>query len=95
MTVGVNERAFVVKAWPARTVSARGVRTVAPLAQALATLPDKQRRAVILFYVADLPVHAIAAQEGVPDGTVKSWLHRGRTALAGIPDDSRTERTDA
>jgi RNA polymerase sigma-70 factor, ECF subfamily len=65
------------------------------LARALATLPGTQRRAVILFYVADLPVHEIAAQEGVPEGTVKSWLHRGRTALAGLLNESRTEQADA
>ncbi|WP_203825413.1 SigE family RNA polymerase sigma factor [Actinoplanes palleronii] len=52
------------------------------LAKALATLPAQQRRAVILHYLADLPVSEIAAQEGVAEGTVKSWLHRGRTALA-------------
>ena len=41
-----------------------------------------QRRAVVLHYLADLSVAQIAAQEDVPEGTVKSWLHRGRTALA-------------
>jgi RNA polymerase sigma-70 factor, ECF subfamily len=52
------------------------------LAQALGTLPENQRRAVILHHLADLPVGEIARQEGVAEGTVKSWLHRGRTALA-------------
>ena len=52
------------------------------LTRALATLPVQQRRAVILHYLADLPVDDIARQEGVPAGTVKSWLHRGRAALA-------------
>ncbi len=51
------------------------------LTRALATLPPQQRRAVVLFYVADLSIQAIAEQEGVATGTVKSWLHRGRTAL--------------
>jgi RNA polymerase sigma-70 factor (ECF subfamily) len=51
---------------------------------ALATLPDSQRRAMVLHYLADQSVADIAAQEGVPVGTVKSWLHRGRTALAGL-----------
>src|SRR5262249_2367543 len=53
------------------------------LARALATLPAQQRRAVILHYLADLPVAEIANREGVAEGTVKSWLHRARTALAG------------
>lgn len=52
------------------------------LVQALSTLPDRQRRAMVLHYLADLPVAEIAEREGVAEGTVKSWLHRGRTALA-------------
>ncbi|WP_410814567.1 SigE family RNA polymerase sigma factor [Micromonospora sp. 067-2] len=55
---------------------------------ALAKLPANHRRAVILHYLADLPVNQIAVQEGVAEGTVKSWLHRGRVALAGLLDES-------
>ncbi|TDC30797.1 SigE family RNA polymerase sigma factor [Micromonospora sp. KC213] len=49
---------------------------------ALSRLPARQRRAVVLHYLADLSVAEIASQEQVAEGTVKSWLHRGRTALA-------------
>jgi RNA polymerase sigma-70 factor, ECF subfamily len=52
------------------------------LVAALATLPATQRRAVVLHYLADLPVAEIADRENVAEGTVKSWLHRGRAALA-------------
>jgi RNA polymerase sigma-70 factor (ECF subfamily) len=52
------------------------------LARALATLPDRHRRAVILYYLADLSVADIARQENVSANTVKSWLHRGRAQLA-------------
>nr|WP_245730776.1 SigE family RNA polymerase sigma factor [Micromonospora pallida] len=52
------------------------------LTAALAQLPAPQRRAVVLHYLADLSVSQIAQQEEVPEGTVKSWLHRGRAALA-------------
>lgn len=52
------------------------------LTAALAHLPAPQRRAVVLHYLADLSVNQIAQQEEVPEGTVKSWLHRGRAALA-------------
>jgi RNA polymerase sigma-70 factor (ECF subfamily) len=52
------------------------------LVAALATLPDVLRRAMVLHYLADLPIAEIAEREGVPQGTVKSWLHRGRAALA-------------
>lgn len=59
---------------------------------ALATLPERQRRAVVLHYFADLPVAAIAAEMEVSAGTVKSWLHRARTALQPHLDD--TQRGD-
>ncbi len=65
------------------------------LARALATLPEKQRRAIVLFHVADLSITEIADQEGAATGTVKSWLHRGRAALATALSDSGTEETNA
>ncbi len=52
------------------------------LMAALATLPPTQRRAVVLHYLADLSIAEIAEREGVAAGTVKSWLHRARGALA-------------
>jgi RNA polymerase sigma-70 factor, ECF subfamily len=52
------------------------------LAAALATLPAQQRRAVILHYIADMSIEDVARKERVAAGTVKSWLHRARTALA-------------
>lgn len=53
------------------------------LAGALAALPQRHRQAIILFYLLDLPVTEIASIAGVAEGTVKSWLHRGRAAMAG------------
>ena len=52
------------------------------LARALKTLPVHQRQAVCLHYLLDLPVGDIARELDVPAGTVKSWLSRGRAALA-------------
>lgn len=52
------------------------------LVEALGTLPDTLRRAMVLRYLADLTIAEIARREGVAEGTVKSWLHRGRAALA-------------
>jgi RNA polymerase sigma-70 factor, ECF subfamily len=49
---------------------------------ALAKLPDRQRRLVVLRYLADLTVAEIAEREGIAEGTVKSMLHRARTTLA-------------
>jgi RNA polymerase sigma-70 factor (sigma-E family) len=51
---------------------------------ALRALPHQQRETIALFYLADLSVQEIAATLGVADGTVKSRLTRGRTALAGL-----------
>jgi RNA polymerase sigma-70 factor (ECF subfamily) len=63
------------------------------LVAALATLPATQRRAVVLHYLADLPVAEIAHREGVAEGTVKSWLHRGRAALAEQLNPTQTLTT--
>lgn len=50
---------------------------------ALRKLPKAQREAIVLHHIADVPVDEVARQLDVPVGTVKSWLHRGRAALAG------------
>ena len=49
---------------------------------ALRGLPEAQRHAIALHYLADLPVEQIAWELGVPVGTIKSRLSRGRDALA-------------
>jgi RNA polymerase sigma-70 factor (ECF subfamily) len=54
------------------------------LTGALAKLPSRQRQAIVLHYIADLPIQEIAAITGVAVGTVKSWLHRGRAALDAL-----------
>jgi len=48
---------------------------------ALRKVPAEQRRALVLYYVCDLSVAQIATETGVPDGTVKARLARGRAAL--------------
>ena len=52
--------------------------------QGLRSLPFQQRETLALFYLGDLSVQEIAATLGVADGTVKSRLTRGRTALAAV-----------
>ena len=51
---------------------------------ALRELPAKEREAVVLHHLVGLPVAAVAAELGAPDGTVKSWLSRGRAHLAEL-----------
>jgi RNA polymerase sigma-70 factor (ECF subfamily) len=68
------------------------------IVQALRQLPDKQRQALVLHYVADLTVEQIAAETGAPAGTVKSRLARGRAALAPLVsefDDALSSRRRA
>lgn len=52
------------------------------LMQALVTLPENQRRAVIMHYLGDLPLASIAEVEQVSENTVKQRLHRARASLA-------------
>ena len=52
------------------------------LARLLTRLPPNQRRALILREVLDLSVDDTAAEMGAPAGTVRSWVHRARAALA-------------
>jgi len=49
--------------------------------RALRTLPVRQRHALLLHHVVGLPVADVAREMGAPEGTVKSWLFRGREAL--------------
>lgn len=58
---------------------------------ALRQLPEAQRRALVLHHVCDLPVQTVAAEVGVPVGTVKARLSRGRAALLRLlADDPHT-----
>jgi RNA polymerase sigma-70 factor (ECF subfamily) len=51
------------------------------LIAALRKIPEKQRQALVLMYFADLSVAEIAVELRIAEGTVKSWLSRGRQAL--------------
>ncbi|MGH9031492.1 MAG: sigma-70 family RNA polymerase sigma factor [Acidimicrobiia bacterium] len=56
---------------------------------ALARLPEEFRVAVVLCDVADLSYEQISASLGVPVGTVRSRLHRGRRLLrAALAEDT-------
>lgn len=95
---------LAVSRWRRRSLAGRPAdRAVSPAAQteaadesrvalvtALRRLPEPQRRALVLHHLCDLPVHAVAREVGVPEGTIKARLSRGRTALAAL-----LEPTDA
>jgi len=61
------------------------------LLAALRRLPAAQREAIALHHLADLPVEQVAAALGVPTGTVKARLSRGRAALAVLLADAPQE----
>jgi RNA polymerase sigma-70 factor (ECF subfamily) len=60
---------------------------------ALRRLPEAQRRALTMFYLGGFSVLDIAAVEGVPEGTVKARLSRGRQALAAALGPSKEVTT--
>jgi RNA polymerase sigma-70 factor, ECF subfamily len=79
----------LLKLAPSPAMPAVSIETLA-LVQALRTLPVRQRQAIVLHYLADLPIAETAQALAVPSGTVKSLLARGRRALAaklGEPEE--------
>jgi RNA polymerase sigma-70 factor (ECF subfamily) len=59
------------------------------LEQALAALPERQRTVIELAYFHDRSQVQIAAELGVPLGTVKSWTRRGMNRLAQLMEQDR------
>ena len=57
------------------------------LVEALGRLDLPHRTTVVLHYLADLPVAAVAPELGVPEGTVKTRLARSRQLLAPLLSD--------
>lgn len=54
------------------------------LQRALMVLSLEQREVMILFHQQDWPIWLIAEHLGMPEGTVKSHLHRGRRRLREV-----------
>ena len=65
------------------------------LAGALRSLPENQMRALVLHDGAGIPISELAAQMLVPEGTIKSWLSRGRAAAAAALDSPRSQEGHA
>ena len=63
------------------------------VAGALARLPDEFRVALVLRYISDLDYAEIAEILGVPVGTVRSRLSRGKAALAELLPRDLTSQT--
>ena len=58
-----------------------GVTTTLSVREAIATLPARQRQAVVLHYLADLPIADVADAMGCAVGTVKATLHHALGSL--------------
>lgn len=65
--------------------------TYVAVVAALRHLPAVQRQAIVLHHLADLPVQDVAAELGVPEGTVKTRLRRGRATLATLLSEDLLE----
>jgi RNA polymerase sigma-70 factor (sigma-E family) len=61
------------------------------LVAALRRLPAAQREVVALHHLGDVPVAEVAQALGVPVGTVKTRLARGRATLARLLDEAAIE----
>lgn len=64
------------------------------LKAALATLPERQRLAVVLFDAEGYPQSEIAKMLGIPEGTVKSDVFHGRRALRKVLESVKEEWDD-
>ena len=61
------------------------------LARGFRRLPADQRSALVLRFYLDLPLSEVALSLGLPEGTVKSRIHRGLSALrAALEADARS-----
>jgi RNA polymerase sigma-70 factor, ECF subfamily len=54
------------------------------LTRAIETLPEIQREVITLFYLQERSVRDVAALLDLPEGTVKSHLHRARRTLGAL-----------
>ncbi|MEM1331110.1 MAG: sigma-70 family RNA polymerase sigma factor [Planctomycetota bacterium] len=63
------------------------------LTTAMLKLSTVQREVLVLFHQHDWPIALIADHTGLPSGTVKSHLHRGRNRLRELMADA--EQADA
>jgi RNA polymerase sigma-70 factor (ECF subfamily) len=61
------------------------------LGRALWRLPARQREVTVLHYYLDMDVHSVAEVLGVHEGTIKTSLHRARSALAATLSADETE----
>jgi RNA polymerase sigma-70 factor (ECF subfamily) len=76
------------RTWPIADSSEPAVQTTTAadveIAECLAALPRVQREVITLYYLQEKSVRDVSELLDLPEGTVKSHLHRARRALAGM-----------
>ncbi len=70
------------------------VATRVSVRDAIALLPARQRQAVVLRYLADLPIADIADAMGCAAGTVKATLHQAMRSMRVELDDTEADDAD-
>lgn len=90
--VGVHQGSMRPPEWASETDETIGNARDA-LQAALLQLHAEQREIVVLFHQFEWPIALIAQHMRMPEGTVKSHLHRGRRRLRDIMErDERSSR---
>src|SRR5262249_12150297 len=69
-----------------------GYNAKAAVREALTALTVEQREIVVLFHQLDWPISLIAEYMDMPEGTVKSHLHRGRRKMRKVLEEHRVHR---
>ena len=87
-----RERAAAVDDRCESTTRARSRRGLS-VREAIATLPPRQRQAVVLRYLADLPLADVADAMGCAIGTVKATLHQAMRNMR-VELDEEDEHAD-
>jgi RNA polymerase sigma-70 factor (ECF subfamily) len=68
----------------AERADGRDVMTTIELARCVERLPEAQRQVITLFYLQEQSIKEVGRMLDLPEGTVKSHLHRARLALAAM-----------
>jgi RNA polymerase sigma factor (sigma-70 family) len=87
-----RERAAEIDDGGADNTSA--VATLVSVRDAIATLPPRQREAVVLRYLADLPLADVADAMGCATGTVKATLYQALQNMRIELDDTEDDDAD-
>jgi RNA polymerase sigma-70 factor (ECF subfamily) len=86
----------VVKKYQAAVPGPQGPVEVGPehvaIVAALSGLDPDQRKVVVLHHLADVGTADIAVELGIPEGTVKSRLARGRARLSELLGEGEEDR---